>query len=131
MNEKNTFKKAEKLHRKKIIDQLFSRNQENLSLKNFPFLFIWTYEMLPTNFPAQILFVVSKKKIRKAVVRNRIRRRMRELYRLKKQDFYSILQKKDKQAAIALIFADNKEWHFEDLKEKFDGLFKKFEEITR
>ena len=96
---KHFFKKEEKLCRKKIINQLFSEGKTFLV---YPVKVSFLETSLPVSYPAQVAFSVSKKKFRKAVHRNQIKRLMREAYRLNKYNFYKLAEKK--QYAVFFIF---------------------------
>jgi ribonuclease P protein component len=78
-----TFKKEERLCNKKLIDGLFHNGSSFLC---YPFKATWQYSEVTDESPAQVLFAVSKKKFKRAVDRNRIKRMMREAYRLNKQE---------------------------------------------
>ena len=72
--------KSERLHAQKSIKELFN---EGSSFFLYPFKVLY----LPKKQEGetiQVLFSVSKKKIKKAVDRNLIKRRMKEVYRLNK-----------------------------------------------
>ena len=74
--------KNERLHSKKLIKELFDKGSSF-------FLYPFKVMVLEINFEIpetnQVLFSVSKKKLKKSVDRNLIKRRMRESYRLNKQ----------------------------------------------
>jgi ribonuclease P protein component len=76
-----TFKKEERLCNKKLIDELFHSGSSFLC---YPFKISWLQVKEPDACPVQILFAVSKKRYKRAVDRNLIKRRMRESYRLHK-----------------------------------------------
>lgn len=104
-NDKKTrflFKKEERLRSKKIITRLFS---EGTSFLTYPVKTIFLSAALPTSLPAQAAFAVSKKKFKHAVQRNRIKRLMREAYRLNKKELYQLAG--DNQYAIFFIFIGN------------------------
>lgn len=75
-----TFKKSERLHKKKQIKELFDRGS---SFYLYPFKVIHLISSEESDHP-QILISVSKRNFKKAVDRNLLKRRIREAYRLNK-----------------------------------------------
>jgi len=95
-----TFKKEERLCNKKLIEGLFHSGSSFLC---YPFKASWQFTNQPQQFPVQILLAVSKKRFKRAVDRNTIKRRMREAYRLNKQQhLYNNLLGADKKIVLSL-----------------------------
>lgn len=84
-----TFKKIERLCSKKAIDDLFANGK---SKTQFPFKLIYKISEFESPYPVRAMFVVPKKKHKRANKRNDIKRRMREVYRLNKHILYQSLQ---------------------------------------
>lgn len=75
-----TFRKAERLCRQKLIDRLFSSGSRSLTA--FPLRLVYrTVEIAESEEPVSLLISVPKKKLRRAVKRNRSKRQVREAYR--------------------------------------------------
>ena len=101
----NTLHKSERLCRKKLIGEMFSGKAR--SFASFPLRVVY----LPvTEQPcsATILVSVSKRRFKRAVKRNRIKRQVREAYRLNKQLLLQSLEEKNMQVAIAFIYLSDK-----------------------
>ena len=98
---KNTFGKDEKLKSKKIIDQLF---KEGKSVSTNGFTLVYLVNPLTTFYPAQASFSVPKRNFKHAVDRNRVKRLMREAYRLNKTAFYEKLVERKQQLAIMFVY---------------------------
>ncbi len=97
-----TFTKEERLCNKKLIDELFHNGSSFLC---YPFKVSWLIVEEPLQFPAQVLFSVSKKRYKRAVDRNLIKRRIREAYRLYKQQYlYTGLQDGEKKIIFSVGF---------------------------
>lgn len=73
--------KSERLHAEKVIKELFS---EGSSFFLYPFKVIFLRKIDLAGQANQVLFSVSKKKIKRANGRNFIKRRLKEAYRLNK-----------------------------------------------
>lgn len=79
-------KKVERLRSQKLIEKLFA---EGTSYLVYPFKVVFLTVDMPDKYPVQAAFAVSKKLYKKAVCRNRIKRLMRETYRLNKHVLFS------------------------------------------
>ena len=102
MSKTYTFIKEERLCNKKLIDELFHNGSSFLC---YPFKVSWLIVDEPLLFPAQVLFSVSKKRFKRAVDRNLIKRRIREAYRLYKQQYlYTGLQDGEKKIIFSVGF---------------------------
>ena len=66
----------------------------------------------------QATFSVSSKNFKKAVERNRIKRLMREAYRLKKGLLSSSLEQNQKNLVVFIIYNGNALPEFDDISEK-------------
>ncbi len=94
-----SFQKAERLCSKKIIDKLFMQGK---SVFVFPVKMVYLETKLTSGYPVQAGFTVSKKSFKRAVQRNLIKRRMREVYRLIKSKFYDEIG--ERQVAVFFIY---------------------------
>ncbi|RYG42222.1 MAG: ribonuclease P protein component [Chitinophagaceae bacterium] len=74
-----TLGKNERLKSRKLITQLFN---EGKSISSYPFRII--YSITPEAGPLKAGFTVSSKNFKKAVDRNKVKRLLREAYRLNK-----------------------------------------------
>ena len=79
----NSFKKEERLCNIRLIDQLFT-NGSSFHLYPFRVTFLLSKE-IPV--PAQVIIAVPKRRFKRAVDRNLLKRRIREGYRINKQAF--------------------------------------------
>ncbi|MCH1533907.1 MAG: ribonuclease P protein component [Schleiferiaceae bacterium] len=76
-----TFSKDEKLTSPRLFDAI---HKEGTTLKSFPFSLRFIDASFEKEVQRQLAVVVPKRSIKSAVHRNRIKRQMRELYRLNK-----------------------------------------------
>ena len=83
--ERLTFKKEERLCSKKAIDKLFTDGESFLA---YPFKVVFLKNPMGLKSPVQAGFSVGKRNFKRAVQRNRIKRLMRETYRLNKPELY-------------------------------------------
>ncbi|MGI8599698.1 MAG: ribonuclease P protein component [Chitinophagaceae bacterium] len=100
-----TLHKTERLKKRKAIESLF---REGKSFVNVPFrLYYQFFETSETGEPLQFGVGVSKKYFKKAVNRNRIKRLIREAYRLQKTILKELLQKQQIELKVFFIYTGN------------------------
>ena len=78
----NTLKRNERLKSEKSISELF---ENGVSLFIYPVRIVYQLRSVPVDSQLKIGFSVSKKSFKRAVDRNLLKRRMREAFRLNKQ----------------------------------------------
>jgi ribonuclease P protein component len=96
---KTTFHKEERLKSNKLIEALV---KEGNTVNAMPLKLVWMEVEKSGRFPARATVAVSKRNFKRAVDRNKLKRRMREAYRLNKQPLYEQLLEKNKK--ISLMF---------------------------
>ena len=101
MNFKQTFKKEERISLQKEIDLLFN---EGVSFISYPLRVVYVEKKPFLGATASILISVSKKKFKQAVKRNRLKRLIKESYRLNKKPLCEFLEKKESGLLIAFLF---------------------------
>lgn len=115
-----TYSKKEKLKSKKLIEQMFTEGQ---SVSAFPLRLVY----LPTAFEDTVIaktgVSVSKRHFKTAVARNRIKRLLRESYRLNKGDYFNNLTT---QHAFMILYIGKDLPTFIQVETKMKLLFEKF-----
>jgi ribonuclease P protein component len=104
------FPKSERLSWKRHIDRLFA---EGKSFVSFPLRVIYLpVRKEPAVATVTVLVSVSKRKLRHAADRNFVKRRMRESYRLRKQDVFRSLAERDDALLMAFLYLGTQKGSF-------------------
>jgi len=115
--------KSERLKSRKQIDQIFETGKK---ITLFPFRLLYRTEQGKGNLKAG--FTVSSKNFPRAVDRNRIKRLMREAYRLRKNELETEVLKNDFCLHLFLIYTGREMVDYEEisvpLKKLLDKLMK-------
>lgn len=91
------------------MDVLFSKGK---SLTSYPVKMVCMETLTELQYPAQAMFVAPKRSFKRAHDRNKLKRRMRESYRLAKGSFYEGLRSKDKKMLVAFIYISKKQENY-------------------
>jgi ribonuclease P protein component len=108
-----SFTKEERLCSKIALDGLFEKGS---SFHSFPFKIVWQITNNPIPFQAQVAISVPKRIFKRAVDRNKIKRRIREVYRKQKASFYTSLG--EKKIVFIIIYTSKTILEYRDLEEK-------------
>ena len=115
-----TFQKTEILKSKIVFGDIISDGE---SAKKFPFVLIWKKVDTVQEQPLKIAFSVSKKRFPLAVDRNAMKRKIREIYRLNKADWYSKLEAN---YAALLIYTSKEKLEIKEMEPKLKQVFDRF-----
>jgi ribonuclease P protein component len=118
--------KAERLKSRKRIDTLFERGK---SFAVFPVRV--TYQFTPSaEGGLQVGVTASKRNFKKAVDRNRIKRLLREAYRLQKEALQNTLKASGKNGAVFFLYTGKTLPSFEEVKEAVAKCLQKLNKLA-
>jgi len=113
--EKLTFQKTERLTGEIRIKGLFEKGEFLLS---YPFRI--GYVVAPqSDVPVKVVISVPKKRFKHAVDRNRIKRLIRESYRLNKKSLYEILKEKGYAIHLAVSYISSDKLTYDVIQKKW------------
>lgn len=120
------FGRKEKLKSRKQIEGLF------LHGKNFSvFPLRVTYQFVPSEESiVQVAVTAGKKHFKRAVDRNRIKRLIREAYRLQKNDLTATLKQNKQKAFLFFMYTDKTIASFNVVKEAMNKSLKRLEKLS-
>jgi ribonuclease P protein component len=113
--------KNEKVKSKKIVEALFSSKVQSFE---YPFKIFSLFADDAQSSP-QILISIPKRNFKKAVDRNRLRRQIREIYRINKK-----LIKPPAPLAIAIILVSKEKIEFPMLQKKLIGILSRLKKTV-
>jgi ribonuclease P protein component len=123
-SKQNSLGKSERLKSRKQIDFLF---KEGKKITLFPFRLLYFYENGPGEIRAG--FTVSSKNFPGAVERNRIKRLMRESYRVQNKDLKTAVADIRKQLHLFFIYTGREILSYEQVSQKLKQVMEKIVRI--
>ncbi len=129
MNHPNSFPKSEHLCGEITINRLFTEGDAFIA---YPLRVVYLFPEMKGTDSVKVVISVPKKRFKKAVDRNRLKRLIREAYRLNKQEFVSKLNEKNLQIQIAFNYVSNDLMDFEAIEKKMKvALHKLYDKIEQ
>lgn len=116
-----TFPKSERIKSKQVLEHLFEKGG---TLKKYPFLVKHISYTFVDGEQLKVAFSVPKRKVKKAASRNRLRRQIKEAYRLNKSDLKNVLIEADKGLALFFIYTGEENADYSKLEEKIKVILK-------
>ena len=118
-----TLPKAERLRSRKLISLLFN---DGSSIVAHPIRMLWVQAENADHSPLQFAVSVPKKKFKRAVDRNRLKRQMREAVRKNKMAVRELLDKKNKPCAVMFVFTGNEKVEYKEIEDKIILVLQRF-----
>lgn len=116
-----SFPKIERLCSEKLISELFIKGQPYLS---YPIKLTCLFTNFADILPVKVLIIVSRKRFKKSIQRNRLKRLLREVYRLNKNILYQWLIVNNKKCLLAISYIGDHELSFKEIELAFNKALK-------
>ena len=115
-----TLSKNDRLKSRKLIEELFAKGK---SVNAFPLQMKYLATEFELDTKVQVAFSVPKRNFKNAVDRNRIKRQLRECYRLRKPAF---VEQMDQSYIFMILYLGKEEPEYADLEKVMDDLLGRF-----
>ena len=102
----NTFSKEERLCGQKLIDRLFSEGNRQIAV--FPVRLVWLLSDDADFEGVQILISAPKRNFHHAVDRNRIKRQIREFYRVSSAPLKDVVAQGGRSLSLAILYTGHR-----------------------
>ncbi len=123
----HSFNKEERLCSIKLIDKLF---HDGSSFLLYPFRIVWLDDNSESGKTVRVLISVPKKRFKKAVDRNLIKRRIREIYRLQKAEhLYPFLEEHSANLLLGINYVGNNIAEYSFMEKKLNAAIAKFKKV--
>lgn len=109
------FPKKQRICSHEVIEGLFATGK---SISESPIRIIWNFEENNDNILLRVVIIVSKKRVKLAVDRNVIKRRIREAYRIQKRPLELALERNNQQLNLAIIYQEKEIKDYKLLEQK-------------
>lgn len=119
------FGRHERLKSRKAIQRVFTEGHQ---FSHFPFRVFYIFENDQHHLQAGV--GVSNRLFRRAVDRNRIKRHMREAYRLQKHELDHYLQKSGKRISVFILYIGKELPTHVDVYTKFTGIITRLKKMA-
>ncbi len=119
----HSFDRQERLKSRKTIASLFKGGH---SFVAYPLRVVWTVSLAGEQGMATVAVSASKRNFKTAVQRNRLKRQMREAYRLHKEEFYQELAKQQKHISLMITYIAKEPLPYSDIDAGMRKLIRKF-----
>lgn len=113
ITKKHTLSKEERLSWKRYIDQLFAEGESFIA---FPLRVVFFSTEAEAPVRSSILVSIPKKRVKRAVKRVRIRRLVKETYRVRKHELIDTLEAKNKNMRIAFLYLGKEDPTFQEME---------------
>ena len=127
----HSFPASQKLKSRKVIGQLFESGKQ---AKAYPIRAVYSIsEFNPAYHAAHVQMGISvpKRSFKSAVDRNRIKRKVREAYRMYHTSLLAIAKEKNVYLAMMMIYIDRKEPDFQNLDKKVNILVEQLNKLLQ
>jgi len=122
MSQSFKFHKTERLKNHHLLTALFKTGK---SFSAYPLRVVYVPITEPGTSPAEFALSAPKKKFPNAVDRNRLRRQIREAYRLHKHLLYEDLRSKDQRIALMVMYVAKEEKPYNEIEQAMKRIIKR------
>lgn len=119
-----SFSAHERIKSRKLLELLYEKGDQ---INLFPYRLKFLRVDFEKGSQVQIVISVPKRNVKKAVRRNRLRRQIKEAYRLNKEDLLSQFTREEKGLALFLVYGGKDEHTYAELEQKLIELLKKLQ----
>lgn len=120
-----TFSAEERIKSRKVLEAVYEKGEQMVV---HPYRLRFMRYEFESGAPVQFAVSVPKRNVKSAVKRNKVKRRIREAYRLNKGDLLSQIKDPSQGLALFLIYIGKEDQTYSFLEEKMKMLLKKLQE---